>query len=317
VCSQDGLFRIATTHFLGSDGEKPVGETGAVVVVVLSLLAASAFGASVALQAHEATEVAIRSSLRFGLLASLATRPLWLIGLVGDIAGFVLQTAALSFGSLVVVQPLLTLGLIVALGVGARLAHRALQGWEWRAVAGVLGGLVVFYVAARPTTQSDAVASARGWSTVGAILGVTTVVLLAIGRGAGSTTRAVMFGAAAGCAEAVMAVVSKAFGDRLGGGVVGTLGSWEPYVLIVCGILTLLIVQSAYQLGRSTVTLPVITVSEPMVSMLVGAVLFGEHFHLGIVRVLLTVAGLGLVVRSLVVLARDPALAPTRQDGKT
>jgi drug/metabolite transporter (DMT)-like permease len=317
VCSQDGLFRIATTHFLGSDGEKPVGETGAVVVVVLSLLAASAFGASVALQAHEATEVAIRSSLRFGLLASLATRPLWLIGLVGDIAGFVLQTAALSFGSLVVVQPLLTLGLIVALGVGARLAHRALQGWEWRAVAGVLGGLVVFYVAARPTTQSDAVASARGWSTVGAILGVSTIALLAIGRGSGSTTRAVMFGAAAGCAEAVMAVVSKAFGDRLGGGVVGTLASWEPYVLIVCGILTLLIVQSAYQLGRSTVTLPVITVSEPMVSMLVGAFLFGEHFHLGIVRVLLTVAGLGLVVRSLVVLARDPALAPTRQDGKT
>jgi drug/metabolite transporter (DMT)-like permease len=296
---------------------RPVSETGAVVVVVLSLLAASAFGASVALQAHEATAVAIRRSLRFGLLASLATRPLWLIGLVGDIAGFVLQTAALSFGSLVVVQPLLTLGLIVALGLGARLAHRALKPWEWRAVAGVLGGLVVFYVAARPTTQSDAVASARGWSTVGAILGVTTVVLLTIGRGAGSTARAVMFGAAAGCAEAVMAVISKAFGDRLGSGVVGTLGSWEPYVLIACGILTLLVVQSAYQLGRSTVTLPVITVTEPVVSMLVGTGLFREHFHLGIGRGLITVAGLGLVVRSLVVLARDPALAPTRQDGKT
>ena len=302
---------------LGAQHRRPVGETGAVVVVVLSLLAASAFGASVALQAHEATAVAIRRSLRFGLLASLATRPLWLIGLVGDIAGFVLQTAALSFGSLVVVQPLLTLGLIVALGVGARLAHRALKTWEWRAVAGVLGGLVVFYVAARPTTQSDAVASARGWSTVGAILGLTTVVLLTIGRGAGSTARAVMFGAAAGCAEAVMAVISKAFGDRLGGGVVVTLESWEPYVLIACGMLTLLIVQSAYQLGRSTVTLPVITVTEPVVSMLVGAGLFREHFHLGIARGLLTVAGLGLVVRSLVVLARDPALAPTRQDGKT
>ncbi len=296
---------------------EPVGETGAVVVVVLSLLAASAFGASVALQAHEATAVAARRSLRLGLLASVATRPLWLIGLAGDICGFALQTAALSFGSLVVVQPLLTLGLIVALGVGARLAHRALRGWEWRAVAGVLGGLVVFYIAARPTTQSDAVASAQGWSTVGAIVGATTIVLLAVGRGAGSTGRAVMFGAAAGCAEAVMAVVSKAFGDRLGGGVIGALESWEPYVLIVCGIVTLLIVQSAYQLGRSTVTLPVITVTEPVVSMVIGVGLFREHFHLGILRGLFTVAGLGLVVRSLVVLARDPALAPTGQDGRT
>jgi drug/metabolite transporter (DMT)-like permease len=288
-----------------------------VVVVVLSLLAASAFGASVAVQAHEATAVAARRSLRLGLLASLATRPLWLIGLVGDIGGFALQTAALSFGSLVVVQPLLTLGLIVALGVGARLAHRALKGWEWRAVAGVLGGLVVFYIAARPTTQSDAVASVRGWSTVGAILGTTTVVLLAAGRGAGPTARAVMFGTAAGCVEAVMAVVSKAFGDRLGSGVVATLESWEPYALIVFGIVTLLVVQSAYQLGRSTVTLPVITVAEPVVSMLVGVGLFHEHLHLSIVRGLVTVAGVGLVVRNLVVLARDPALAPTGQDGRT
>lgn len=288
-----------------------------VVVVVLSLLAALAFGASVALQSHEASAVAARRSLRLGLLTSLATRPLWLIGLVGDVGGFALQTAAVSLGSLVVVQPLLTLNLVVALSVGARLARRRLKGWEWRAVAGVLGGLVVFYVAARPTTRSEAVASAQGWLTTVAVVGAAMVTLVVVGRGAGSTARAVMFGAAAGCAEAGMAVVSKAFGDRLGRGVGGTLASWEPYVLIAWGIVTLLFVQSAYQLGRSTVSLPVITVTEPVVSMAVGVGLFGEQFHLGVGRGLLTLASLGLVVRNLVVLARDPALAPTRQDGTT
>ncbi len=287
------------------------------LVVVLSLLAASAFGVSVALQSHEASAVAARRSLRLGLLASLATRPLWLIGLAGDIGGFVLQLAALSVGSLVVVQPLLTLNLVVALSVGARLARRRLKGWEWRAVVGVLAGLVVFYLAARPTTQSEAVASARGWFTTGVSVGAAMILLVAIGRGVGATGRAVMFGAAAGCAEAMMAVVSKAFGDRLGLGVAGTLTSWEPYVVIVWGIVTLLFVQSAYQLDRSTLTLPVITVSEPVVSIVVGVCLFGEHFHLGVASGLLTVAGLGLVVRNLVVLARDPALAPTRQDGRT
>ncbi len=294
-----------------------MGETDAVVVVLLSLLAASAFGASVALQSHEASAVAARRSLRLGLLASLATRPLWLIGLAGDIGGFVLQLAALSFGSLVVVQPLLTLNVVVALSLGSRLARRRLRGWEWRAVAGVLVGLVVFYIAARPTAHSDAVASAQGWFTTGAVVGAAMVMLVIGGRGVGPTGRAVMFGAAAGCAEAVMAVVSKALGDRLGLGVAGTLASWEPYVVIVWGIVTLLFVQSAYQLDRSTVTLPVITVIEPVVSMAIGVGLFGEHFHLGVGSDLLTVAGLGLVVRNLVVLARDPALAPTGQDGKT
>ena len=285
------------------------------LVVVLSLLAASAFGVSVALQSHEASAVAARRSMRLGLLTSLATRPLWLIGLAGDIGGFVLQVAALSVGSLVVVQPLLPLNLVVALSVGARLAHRRLKGWEWRAVVGVLCGLVVFYIAARPTTQSEAVASVRGWFTTAVVVGAAMIMLAVIGRGVGATGRAVMFGAAAGCAEAVMAVVSKAFGDRLG--VAGTLTSWEPYVVIVWGIVTLLFVQSAYQLDRSTVTLPVITVTEPLVSMAIGVGLFGEHFHLGVISGLLTVAGLGLVVRNLVVLARDPALAPTRQDGRT
>ncbi|MGZ4807455.1 MAG: DMT family transporter [Ilumatobacteraceae bacterium] len=285
--------------------------------MVLSLLAASAFGVSVALQSHEASAVPTRRSMRLGLLATLATRPLWLIGLAGDIGGFVLQLAALSFGSLVVVQPLLTLNLVVALSVGARLARRRLKGWEWRAVVGVLAGLVVFYVAARPTTESEAVASARGWFTTSVVVGVAMVTLVVIGRGVSANGRAVMFGAAAGCAEAVMAVVSKAFGDRLGLGVSGTLASWEPYVVIVWGIVTLLFVQSAYQLDRSTLTLPVITVTEPVVSMVMGVGLFGEHFHSGVASGLLTVAGLGLVVRNLVVLARDPALAPTRQDGKT
>ncbi|MGZ6950165.1 MAG: DMT family transporter, partial [Ilumatobacteraceae bacterium] len=269
------------------------------------------------LQSHEASAVPTRRSMRLGLLATLATRPLWLIGLAGDIGGFVLQLVALSFGSLVVVQPLLTLNLVVALSVGARLARRRLKGWEWRAVVGVLAGLVVFYVAARPTTESEAVASARGWFTTSVVVGVAMVTLVVIGRGVGANGRAVMFGAAAGCAEAVMAVVSKAFGDRLGLGVAGTLASWEPYVVIVWGIVTLLFVQSAYQLDRSTLTLPVITVTEPVVSMVMGVGLFGEHFHSGVASGLLTVAGLGLVVRNLVVLARDPALAPTRQDGKT
>jgi drug/metabolite transporter (DMT)-like permease len=286
-----------------------------VVVVLFSLLSAAVFGTSVAIQHHEAKGVDSALSLRPGLLASLARRPLWLIGLAGDIGGFALQTVALSFGSLVVVQPLLTLGLVVALGVGAWLSRRRLVGWEWRAVAGVLIGLVAFYLAASPTASSDGVASVGGWVATAAIIGATIALALTVGRRAEATLRAVSFAVAAGCAEAVMAVISKAFGDSLGQGIGHTFTSWEPYTLVGLGIVTLLLVQSAYQLGRSTVTLPVLTVSEPLVSTAIGIGLFGERIHLSVPRLVVTVGAVLVVLRSLVVLARDPELGPGRQDG--
>ena len=286
------------------------------LVVLLSLLSAAVFGTSVAIQHHEAKEIDPALSLRPGLLASLARRPLWLVGLVGDIGGFALQTVALTFGSLVVVQPMLTLALVVALAVGAWLSRRRLAGWEWRAVAGVVLGVVVFYAAAMPTTDSDAVAPMRGWVTTTAVVGVVIALALLGGRRAGHPSRAVLFAVAAGCAEAMMAVMSKAFGDSLGRGIGHTFTSWEPYALVIGGIVTLLLVQSAFQLGRSTVTLPVLTVSEPLVSIAIGIGLFGERIHLGIGRVLLTVGAVLVVLRSLVILARDPQLSSSREDGR-
>src|SRR3954454_20830342 len=128
-----------------------------VAVIVLSLLAAALFGTSVALQSYEARRTDSRSSLRPSLLVVLAHRPLWLTGVVGDVAGFALQTAALALGSLVLVQPILTLALVAALIVNARLTKRRLLAWEWRAVAGVVVGLFVFYLAARPTPHSEGV----------------------------------------------------------------------------------------------------------------------------------------------------------------
>ncbi len=281
---------------------------------MLALLAAGVFGVAVAFQLHEASALDTGQTLRPGMLVRLVRRPLWLVGLGGDVLGFGLQTAALSVGSLVVVQPVLTTALLVSLGVGARLARRRLRGWEWRAVAGVVGGLVVFLLVARPTEHSDAVASARGWWTAAAIIVAVVGLGLAAGRRAQLTSRAVMFGFAAAWAEAMMAVVSKAFGDRLGDGVVGTLSSWEPYALAGWGMVTLVVVQSAYQIGLPTVTLPITTVVEPLVATTIGVALFHERIHIGPERVVLIVLALSLMVRSLVVLARDPAqVRPDRQ----
>jgi drug/metabolite transporter (DMT)-like permease len=285
-----------------------------VAVVLLSLVAAAVFGTAVALQSYEARRVDAAASLRPGLLVTLAKRPIWLIGLAGDVGGFAIQTAALTLGSIVVVQPLLTLGLLVALGVGARLDRRRLLAWEWRAVAGVLVGLVVFFVAAQPTSASKATATTTQWWLTAVIVIAAIAIVLIVGRRATTTPKAVLFAVATGCAEAAMAVISKAFGDKLADGLLATLESWEPLALIIGGIVTLLLVQSTYQLERSTVTLPVITVSEPLISTIIGVALFGERIHFGVLRGFFTILGLALVVRSLIAVARDPALATSRQE---
>jgi drug/metabolite transporter (DMT)-like permease len=241
-------------------------------------------------------------------LLGLLRRPLWLIGLLGDIGGFALQTAALALGSLVVVQPILTSSLVVSLVLEARLARRRLHRIEWIALFGILSGLALFLVVARPTPHSSAIATPGMWlATLGATAGVVVGALVA-GRAMSGVRRGVCFGAAAACTEAVMAVFAKAFGDRLGNGVWSSFSSWQPYAVATCGVITLLLVQSAYQVDEATATLPVLTVTEPVVAIGLGAALFSERVDLSAGRAPLVGLSIVAMAAGLVVISsRSPS----------
>jgi drug/metabolite transporter (DMT)-like permease len=275
------------------------------MALVLALLSAAVYGGAVALQQHEATAVPHELALRPGLLIRLARRPLWMIGMAGDIGGFALQTAALAVGSLVVVQPVLTTNLVFALVLSALLVHRRLSGLQWRASIAVVAGLVVFLLASRPTTRSHAIATVRGWWTVVvSIVGLIAVALL-LGLTTSGVRRGVAFGVAAGGAEGIMAVVAKAFGERVGDGVMVAMRSWEPYTVVGCGVLTLLLVQSAYQIGLPMLVLPVHAVVEPLIGVAVGIGLFGERLQLDGVRGPLVIASIVAFGVGLTTLARE------------
>src|ERR1700730_8603898 len=82
---------------------------------VLALAAAFMFALSNVLEQREAEQLPDDESLRAGLLVRLVRRPLWLLGFGADVSGYVCHAAALAFGSLVFVQPLLVTGLLFAL----------------------------------------------------------------------------------------------------------------------------------------------------------------------------------------------------------
>ena len=80
------------------------------------------------------------SAPQAGFLLRLLQRPIWLVGLIVDAAGYVAQAAALGVGKLVVVQPLLVSSVIFALPLGVWLTHqrvgrREIGGaWRWSPV---------------------------------------------------------------------------------------------------------------------------------------------------------------------------------------
>jgi hypothetical protein len=180
---------------------------------------------------------------------------------------------------------------------------------QWTAAVGCVAGLVVFLLVAQPTGHSDAVAGAGSWALAVGVPAVVAGLLIVAGWGARPTRKAVLFGFAAGVAEAVMAILAKAFGDRLAHGAAGTFRSWEPYVLIVSGVVTLLVVQTSYGVGLPTITLPVNTIAEPLTATSIGVGLFGERLHVGGPGALVVAIALAVMGWSLVSLARDPHVA--------
>jgi drug/metabolite transporter (DMT)-like permease len=279
------------------------------VIVVLALAAAFMYGSGVALQHREATLMPDAASVRLGLLLRLVRRPLWLLGVSADFVGFGLQAAALARGSLVVVEPVVATSLVFSLVVVAALGHARLNGRELGAAFVVVVGLSVFLVAASPDVHSHDVADAGSWALCAVVVWGLVAAVSAWGLGRRGRRRAGAFAVAAGLANGFLAVASKAFAQRLENGLLDTLQSWEPWVLVACGIVATLMIQSAYQADAPTLTFPLIEVTGPLTAAMIGVALFGEHLSLGQGRAVVVVLALPLMVAGIVALSRDPLLA--------
>jgi drug/metabolite transporter (DMT)-like permease len=279
------------------------------VIVTLALLSAIAFGGGVAFEARAAVEVPAEHAGRPSLLLRLVRRPLWLLGLSANIVGFVLQAAALHRGSLVVVQPLLTTSLLFTLLIISVWTHSPLTRAQWTAIMLIVVGLAIFLGASSPGHPSSGTADAEGWLLC--TVAVVTILIVAVVAGLRTTgtTRAALFAVAAGTSDAYMASLAKAFSHSLDHGIWAAFQTWTPYAVAAAGVTALLFISTAYQAGHPTVTLPIITVLDPIVAALIGITLYGEQLRIGGVRgpaVLLAVTGM---VTGLIMLSRDDAVA--------
>ncbi|HXY45927.1 MAG TPA: DMT family transporter [Acidimicrobiales bacterium] len=278
---------------------------GLVSIVLLSLASAASYGCAAVLQHHEAIKEP--PSVGGGLLGRLVRRPVWLLGSVLDGVGYFFQFLALRRGSLALVEPLLVLSLVFALPVAARLEHRHVSSSEVGAAIVTVAGLSLFQEVARPALGHPQ-ASAGGWLALSAAIVVACGVFALLARAGSPKRAALLYAAGSGTAFGYVAAVTERTGHLLDKGVLHVLVTWPPYVLVVAAVVALSFTQQAFNAGVLRLSLPTLTVAQPLVALAIGIGLFGERVHSG--GFAPVVEALGLVVMTVGVynLTRSPVL---------
>jgi drug/metabolite transporter (DMT)-like permease len=275
------------------------------MVVVFALASAALYAVASVLQQRAAAVAPAEHSLRIGLLAHLVARPMWLVGIAADAAGYVCQFVALDRGSLVLVQPLLVCGLLFALPLGAALSHQRLQAVDWTGTILIVSGLSLFLAVARPDHGHPEI-SGTAWALLFVCTMVPVGALVVAAQGDKRAQRAGLLAAGAGVLYGLTAALTKTAAHLLDIGVGHLLTSWEAYALVACGVLGMLLAQSAFQAGTLGASLPTLTIVDPVVSIVIGAAAFGEGLPVRGASPYLQGLGLLVMASGVVVLARSP-----------
>src|SRR6266849_905264 len=284
------------------------------MVYVLGTLSAFFYGLASVLQHKEAAAAPQSESLRLGLLAHLVKRPMWAAGIAADAAAFALQASALSRGPLVLVQPLLTTGLLFALALTAILERRRIAGREWIASAALIGGLALLLLGEAPS-EGQLVVPFHRWIVGGGLVAVTSLALVALSRKCPPRAKPILLAVAAAITFAMTNALLKSAVDVLSTrGIMELLDGWYLYALIGVGLVGLLLVQSAFQAGPLRLSLPALTAVEPVASSAVGVILFSEHIRADPGALVVETLAACLIVFGIWVLGRSPTVTGGRSD---
>ena len=272
---------------------------------LLAFIAAAAAATGAALQHREVAEVPEHRSGGLSLLLASLKRPGWWIGLGVLVIAPVFQFLALKIGTLAQVQPMLTTELLVLLAIIAFTHHQRPGRTEWLSSVGIVVGLVLFLLAAHPTGTEDSLKS--GWTiplcvgTVGLLL-----ILWFLGSKVQGWARAALFGAAAASAFAFEAAMAKTIGQTPANELLGSIGIWA---YAVTGAIGFLLFQHALRAGHVAASRAAMIIVNPLLSVVIGVVAYGESLRHDPMAIVLEVLGLAVLMGSARALALSPMIA--------
>ena len=141
--------------------------------LISALVASLLFNVGLVLQALEARRQPPRLALRLRLLLVLLRRWRWTLGLLLGLLGVVPQALAFATAPFVIVQPALTVGLLVVLAAGARTLDERVGVAVWIGVVAIIGGVALVAIGAPEHVEMHR----RGWVVL-AVVAVPAVLAL-------------------------------------------------------------------------------------------------------------------------------------------
>jgi drug/metabolite transporter (DMT)-like permease len=283
--------------------------TAHAVAIFSGLLAAFWAAVGIVVRQRAAQAVPGDEALSATMATTLVRQPLWWAGTLAAVAGYVFQALALAHGSLLLVQPLLVSALLFALPLSARLSRQRIGWADWGWAVLLTAALAVFVLVGQPHEGHNR-PPIPAWTLALAVTVPLVIACVGAAHRTAGRLRAMLLAVAVAVLLGMIAVLTKICTHRF------TTGGWHdvltvpaPYLLFALAVTVTVVQQSAFHAGALQMSVPIMLVGEPIVAVLLGVVVLGEHLTArGPAALILAVAVLAMLAAT-IALGRDQASA--------
>jgi drug/metabolite transporter (DMT)-like permease len=290
--------------------------TSHAAAILSGLLAAFWAAVGIVVRQRATQDVPGDEAMSSAMVTSLVRQPLWWAGTLAAVAGYVFQALALAHGSLLLVQPLLVSSLLFALPLSARLCGERITWAQWGWATLLTAALAVFVLVGQPREGHNR-PPIPAWTLALAITVPSVIICVIAAHRAVGRMRAMLLGVAVAILLGMIAVVTKICTHRF------AVGGWHalmtvpaPYVLVALAVTVTVVQNSAFHAGSLQASVPIMLVGEPVVAVLLGVVVLGEHLAVGSSAALVLVIAVLAMVAATVALARTQAIEVAGSAGR-
>lgn len=278
------------------------------LTVVLALIASLLFALGNVLQQRIAMSYPDSAADSPWFLLRLVRSPVWIAGMAVILVGFVFHAGALSSGQIVIVQPILSLTLVLSLPLGVWLSAQRIGRRDVVLSVLITVALAAFLVLSDPAKGIEDPANAA-WIVAGAAVLVPVAVLTVAGLRRVPAAKAALIGSAAGVLFGLHGALVKGMVEQFDNGVVGPLESWELYAVLGFAVIGLTLSQISLQPGDLPPAMATQSIATPVIGVILGVALFEETIHDSPLGAIASLVALSVMLVGIAGLAARPGSA--------
>jgi uncharacterized membrane protein len=272
--------------------------------LLLAVLASALFNVGIALQAIEARKAPSEEALHASLLVHLVKRPRWLIGFVLGGVGGLVEIAAFANAPFIVVEPVLSVGLLLLLAIGQRELGEEISRAVVLGVLAIIVGTALIAWGAPPHSEGH-----RGTLDLTAVtvcIGLVSLIPFLLRRSRLSSPMLTNVASAFGFAATNLA--TKLLADDIDSGHPRAAALWLA-VAIIAGIVGTLTGMTALQQLPATTAVPISTAVQTFLPVALEPLIFTESWRAAELEGAVLVAGLVVMGLGTVLVARSRSVS--------